>query len=237
MDPSFGDELEMTDNPLRHSLAWRISLVVCILEAGLVVSALPASAQTEPGASGAVAEEPIVRYSRDPQAVVASLTEVVAEIDDPDRGPSVTVYGDGRVLIHYPHYMKRAGDWELRLSDAELDALLVSLGGKLAAFDTQDALSELSQARLRGTSGAPDGDPADVDVSDPGATKIRLRLVSYRYATGGDSELRNVDKQIEWMGLRGDAERHTRVVSVQELAAAHRELLALMERTDLEKLP
>ena len=68
--------------------------------------------------------DPAVRYSRDPQAIVASFTEVLAEMDDPDPGPSVTVYGDGRVLVHYPHYMKRAGDWELRLSGEELDALI-----------------------------------------------------------------------------------------------------------------
>ena len=68
-----------------------------------------------------------VSYSRAPQEVVVSYLEELGLLVDEDPGPSLKVYGDGRVEVHYPAYMKRAGDYRLRLSDSEMGALLRSL--------------------------------------------------------------------------------------------------------------
>ena len=69
------------------------------------------------GASGAGAS---AGFARDAATVVVSYTEVLGEIGEADAGPSVHVHGDGRVRVHYPAYMTRAGDWELQLSAEEL---------------------------------------------------------------------------------------------------------------------
>ena len=47
-------------------------------------------------------------------------------IQSPDPTPFVRVYPDGRVRVHYPAYMKRAGDYEMQLGDDELRDLLAS---------------------------------------------------------------------------------------------------------------
>ena len=62
------------------------------------------------------ATEPVIHYQQN--------IHMLANIDD---RPSLTVYGDGRVLVHFPVYMKRAGDYEMQLDETELVSLLQSL--------------------------------------------------------------------------------------------------------------
>jgi len=70
---------------------------------------------------------PTFDYPRDPAYLVLQYTHTYDMIENQDTVPFMRVYGDGRVLIHYPVYMKRAGDYQLRLSDAELQQLLTRL--------------------------------------------------------------------------------------------------------------
>ena len=92
----------------------------------------------------------------------------------------------------------------------------------------------LAQVQVQRTNGAP---VEEADASDSELTKIQLRLESFRPGAGAGPELTNVEKDIRWRGLRGDARRYERVYEVQELAAAQQELRTLMKRSDLEKLP
>ena len=48
--------------------------------------------------------------SSDRANVVMSLMEGFGEMKDQDLGPSVRVHGGRYVIVHYPRYMKRAGD-------------------------------------------------------------------------------------------------------------------------------
>jgi hypothetical protein len=58
----------------------------------------------------------VIDYPRDRGTVVVSFMEVLGEIKDQDPGPSVRVHGDGYVIVHYPRYMKRTGDYALQLA-------------------------------------------------------------------------------------------------------------------------
>lgn len=57
-----------------------------------------------------------------------------------DPTPLLRVYGSGRVRVHFPVYMKKAGDYEMQLSHAELNALLRMLADK-SVMDSMPPLS------------------------------------------------------------------------------------------------
>ena len=186
-------------------------------------------------AGGASGQEESVRYPRDASTLVASYTEVLGELAGAETGPSVRVYGDGRVAVHYPRPMKRAGDYRLQLDEAELEALLLSLGGKLCPLDEdgirqrkrQAVASRRAQAAARGA--------ADVTahVLDGTTSILTLRLDRYQPPPGRGVALEGVDRRIEWHGLDFDAKHYPDVPEIQDLAAAKVALRALMRRGDL----
>ena len=73
----------------------------------------------------AIADEPVIEYNL-----------VHGMLAQPDPVPLLRVYGDGRVHVHFPAYMKRAGDYELLLNQVELDELLRQLDDNgIMSFD------------------------------------------------------------------------------------------------------
>ena len=198
---------------------------------GLVAGAGGARAQA-PQAAPAGAQ-PTFAYSGDPATVVLSFGEILGAIEDPDPGPSLRVYGDGRVVVHYPDYMKRAGDYSFQLGREEMGGLLRSLIEKeVVEFDEAAARRGLRQAAA-----ARRADPGELfAVSDDATTEIGLRLDRYTPPAGRGPERLGVEKRISWHGLRAQARHYPGVAAIQKLAAARRELVALMEREDLAKV-
>ncbi|MCC6764629.1 MAG: hypothetical protein IT293_08195 [Deltaproteobacteria bacterium] len=175
---------------------------------------------------------PLVEPSRRPDAVVLVHRELIGEIAGADRGPTLTVYGDGRVLTHYPIYMKRAGDWERRLAPRELDALLASLAAKgVLEFDAPAAraAAHAASAAARERARAARRPIALFEASDPSTIVIELSLARYVPAAPGAREARDVVKRVAWTGLHADAAAHPDVSALRDLAAAEQELRALRE--------
>src|SRR5204863_3070113 len=81
----------------------------------VVTTALSAAALALLGARTAPATDARIAHSTDPATVVVSYTVTLGEIASADGGPSVRIYGDGRVEAHYPAYMKGAGHHGARL--------------------------------------------------------------------------------------------------------------------------
>lgn len=50
-----------------------------------------------------------------------------SKLAERDPTPLLRLYASGRLLVHFPHYMKRAGEYETALAQAELDRLLDTL--------------------------------------------------------------------------------------------------------------
>ena len=183
--------------------------------------------------SGSAIAQLVIDYPRDRGTVVVSFMEVLGEIKDQDPGPSVRVHGDGYVVVHYPRYMKRAGDYALQLSPQEMDNLMRSLVAdrKIIEFDetatrrskrdTALALQEGSRSKL-------------FAVLDDSTTVIELRMDRYKPASGSGQEIFNVDKKISWYGLRSDARQYPNIEAIQNLAAVRQELVSIMERRDLK---
>jgi hypothetical protein len=200
------------------------ALVVALLAALSLASG--AGAQSHTGSAPPAPQR--FAYSRDASIVVVRFAEIVSAIEDPDPGPSLRVYGDGRVQVHYPRYMLRAGDYTLQLAPAELNQLVGSLISRgLAEFDAPDVRRRKRNLEAR----------SDLffESFDAVTTEIELRLERYQPRDGAAPD-RRVHKRVTWPALRADAKRHPQIAEIQDLAAAQRELLSLMHRPDLVKV-
>lgn len=174
----------------------------------------------------------MIAVDRRPDAVVVTFREVLGEIGGVDRGPTLTLYGDGRMVAHYPRYMKRAGDYERRLGPGEVDALVGSLAAKgVLDFDAPAvrgaARASLTASRERARAA---NAPIELfEVSDAATTVIEVNVDRYRAGTPGAREVRGLAKRVAWTALRTDAQRHPDVPALRDLAAAEQELRALRE--------
>jgi hypothetical protein len=180
-----------------------------------------------------------LEFEESPGALVVAFSDGPGELAEPDGSISVEIYGDGRVDVHYPSYMKRAGDYTLQLEPQELRALLRSLAARgLIEFDT-DAVRRAKrrareERRARRIAGGATGAPVLQSSSDGTVSRIELRLRRYRRSES-DAVQKHVKKQIRWHGLRADARRHPEIRSLGELEAARQTLRGLGQRPDLER--
>jgi hypothetical protein len=170
-----------------------------------------------------------VQYSRSASALVVRYVHAPGEIREADPGVSVEAYGDGRVRVHYPAYMKRAGNYEAQLSSAELDLLLETLiAAGVADFDPGVARQAKQASRARTMDEAP-----DLEVTDAPTTVIELHVDGF---TAGGRAAGRVDRTVSWSGLQFDAQQFPSVDALQGLAAAERALQALQMHPALERI-
>ncbi len=140
-------------------------------------------------------------------------------------GPSLTVYGDGRAVVHNPVFMKSRGTYEIRLTPTELKDLIdgVVVDG-VVDFDPVEATRKLAlESPARPRNGIVS------ESSDPSVTDIHLNLS--RYVSEDGIETVNVAKRVRFKGLRertGDA-----VTEIRALGRAQRRCRAIMEREGL----
>ena len=112
--------------------------------------------------------------SSSPDRVVLQLTEDVG-IRGADDTPLVRVYGDGRVAVHFPDYMRRAGDYELTLPESTVQELVQTAVDTLLTFDAGATESEVLALEAAERSGG-----LIVDVSDEATTILEVRFERYR---------------------------------------------------------
>ena len=201
---------------------WKTHAVTAFL--ALVLGGGPAAAQST------------FQASADPTAIVIQLSQDVG-IRDTDRTPLLRVYGDGRVLVHYPVYMRRAGDYTLQLTPAELNALLTTfVDGGLVEFDrglVERQMRQVQRSRQEAVRQA-GGQPALTTRSDETLISLDVRLDRYTPVAGAARE--NVVTSIVWAGVQADATEFPELGSLQNLAAVERALRALTERPDLTRV-
>ncbi len=160
----------------------------------------------------ATTSQPIILYQQN-----------IALLSDIDDRPTFRVYGDGRVLVHYPPYMKKAGDYEMRLDDAELIELVrnLSVNGVLD-FDEKTVKEKLradeNKSKARGQF---------YEISDAVETVIDVRLDEYQKNTT-QKKVKNFTKQFRWKNLEQDAVRHKGRPEITQANKAVRTLDDLM---------
>lgn len=189
--------------------------------------AIPQNIPDNPNTSQATFE-----YSDDPGAIVVSYTHILGEIGDADNSPSLRIYADGHMVVRYPPFMKKAGEYTLELTQVEMDRLLRSLvDKKVMEFDTQ----AIRRSKLEAKAEKEDPKTTLHGVSDAPTTVIEIRLSRYIPPGSFAKEILNIDKKISWHGLSSDAKNYPNIKAIQDLHAAQKDLQALMNRRDLKK--
>ena len=173
--------------------------------------------------------------SENPGTVVIQLTQDIGV--EGDDTPLLRIYGDGRVLVHFPVYMRRAGDYGLRLDSTELDGLLRTfVQGGLVDFSVEGVREEIRQVRgARRRDALETAGPVVLTTrSDDVVVSIDVRLERYTDADGAVRQ--NVETRASWSGLQFDAAEFPGVASLQSLATIERQLIGLTNHPDLARV-
>ena len=199
------------------------------LLAAFVVSAvlLPLGSHAAPGNDTL----PQFEYSANTSTPVIEYTLNHEMLAEPDAEPLLRVYGNGRVHVHVPVYMKNAGDYELQLNRNELDTLVSSLSRDgVIDFDhaaTRENLRRLN-AQRRATTGAL------WEVSDVTETVIEVNLDRYQ-RNPASTPVNGLKKRFSWKSLQMDAKRYPESTAIQGAAASARRLHAVIQHPDLKR--
>ncbi len=156
------------------------------------------------------AEQELLRYSR--------THDMIA----PDGVPMLRVFDTGRVLVHRPAYMKQAGDYEYYLSAEEMKALQERIERKsIIDFDKARLKQQLreAEAALQG------GGRQLFAISDNTYTHLSV----YPGANGPVSD-------IHWANLQNDADWHSGLRDLAEMAETERFLQTLLQHPKMMKL-
>ena len=145
---------------------------------------------------------------------------------DQDR-PRVQIFGDGRVLVHQPVYMKDAGDYEMRLSETELNLLINAFSNNgMMDFDRnsiavkkKDYVNRMQRltGRFR-------------HISDTVTTRVDIRLKSFK-ADRQAAQLEAFSKTFSHDNIEQDARYFSGIAEIQKAAASVQSLRTLMDQT------
>lgn len=211
-------------NILRSSSTLRLYLLAFLVSAVL----LPVGSRAEPK-NGLL---PLFQYSTQASAPLIEYNLKHEMLAEPDAEPLLRIYGDGQVHVHIPAYMKKAGDYEIKLSRSELDALVLSLSQDgVVDFDhslTRENLRRLN-AQRRATTGTL------WEVSDVTETVIEVNLDRYQ-RNPASTPVTGLKKRFTWKSLQMDAKRYPESTAIQGAAASARRLHSVIQRPDLKRL-
>ncbi|MEN8803476.1 MAG: hypothetical protein ABF297_16010 [Thiogranum sp.] len=175
---------------------------------------------------------PTINYSETAAEPVIEYNLVHHMLAEPDPEPLLRIYGNGRVHVHYPAYMTRAGDYELQLNQPELQALLHALATDgIIDFDPAKTRSRRQQlgAQQRAANGSM------LYISDSSDTVIDIRLNEYQ--KGPDTaRVLNLKKRFVWPDLKQDARRFPQLGEITNANNAAQRLETLLHRDDLVKI-
>jgi len=140
------------------------------------------------------------------------------------------VFADGRVLVHYPVYMKRAGDYEMQLEEAALIDLLHSLSDNgVMGFD-----SEKNKTRRRNEKKALNAKGQYFAISDVVETTVEVRLDEYQ-KNSSSKKISNFYKKFKWDNLEQDAKRFKNIKALDQTNRSVSEIKNLMKDARLVK--
>lgn len=156
--------------------------------------------------------EPILEYQQN--------IDMLSAIEDK---PSLQVFGNGRVLVHYPVYMKKAGDYEMRLEVAELVALLRDLSGNgVMDFDEKKVKEKVqaheTQLKSKGRF---------YEISDAMETVVDVKLDEYQ-KDKTSKKIKNFSRAFKWKNLEQDVVRYKKILEITRVHKSIQKLDMLM---------
>lgn len=171
-------------------------------------------------ATGNATSEPVIHYQQKVQMLSAA-----------DDRLSLSVFGNGHVLVHFPVYMKKAGDYELWLSQPELVQLIQGL--------SSNGIFDFDHARVKGEKNSFDlkmkAKGQLHHVSDDLEIIVDIRLQNYQ-KTASSPVQPNLVKRFSWKNLQQDARYYKNNQSIQSAAKAIRTLDDLVFHQGMKKI-
>jgi hypothetical protein len=204
---------------------------------GFALLAISAVIGTPPSLAASETGQAHIEYSQSPAHLLMSFREILPEYAEQDKTPLVRVFGDGRVLVYHPHYMKQAGEYEMRLSDDELNDLLLQVSSALIGFNAKDVKQQMRASDQLLEAAATRGEEimffaeADAEIS-----VFEVNISSYQTAEGDAEVLHNPVLRQSWEGLRFDAADYVGIEPIQKLKNAGDALKALSKRAELVRV-
>ncbi|NRB71417.1 MAG: hypothetical protein HRU51_05820, partial [Xanthomonadales bacterium] len=165
------------------------------------------------------------------------------ELAEQDLTPRVRLFGDGRLLIHRPSYMKRSGTWETQIEPAEVDNFLQSVVPTLFGFDDRSVRLDI-ESREKKISSQRSGVKA-MAVQGKSAKEILYARfdapISYfelnikAFGRPGSGVLTSVSAPVyvAWEGLSLDLRRFPDQSMLKNLHAVESTVRSLEDRDDL----
>ena len=164
--------------------------------AGFVIAAQGTSSDSK-------ADEPVIYYQQNIQ--------MLADIKD---RISMSIFSDGRVFVHYPVYMKKAGDYEMQLDEPELLTLIQSLSGNgVLDFDEKKV-----KEKVQAVKNARRAKGELFVISDAVETVVDIRLDEYQ-KNKTSKIIKKFHKQFRWKNIEQDAVHYK---NIAEIASAYR---------------
>lgn len=144
--------------------------------------------------------------------------------------PSVKVYGSGRVLVHYPVYMKLAGDYEMQLDEVELVNFIRAMSDDgMMSFDRKKVTEKMQVAkneeRKKGQL---------FTISDSVESVIDIRLDEYQKNRLSPKQ-KNFVKRVQWKDIEHDARRYKSNAEIIKANQSVTRLKGLMKDSRLRK--
>ena len=177
--------------------------------------------------------QPVFHFSATSSEPVIEYNVVHHMLAQQDPVPLLRVYGDGRVHVHFPAYMKRAGDYEMYMNRVQLNDLLRQLADDgIMDFDPAAAKQEKKQleAARRAASGAL------FHASDASDSHINIKLGQYQ-RSAASPRISGFSRQFRWRNLEFDAKNIPESVVIKKAANAEAILRMLCAHPALQKLP
>lgn len=170
-------------------------------------------------APGLSAVEPVIHFQQHVHMLSATN----------DR-PSLKIFGDGLVQVHYPDYMKKAGDYEMQFDDVELIALIRSLSGNGVLDFDEKKIKEKIVANKK----ALKAKGRYYAVSDAVESIVDVRLDEYQ-KNNHSQKIQNFKKQFKWENIEHDAARYKNENALTKANESITHLNNLMKDTRLIK--
>jgi hypothetical protein len=174
---------------------------------------------------------PAFEYSETAAEPVIEYNLVHHMLAEPDPEPLLRIYGNGRVQVHYPAYMTKAGNYELQLSQPELRTLLRALATD-GIIDFDRAATRYQRQQVDAQQRAASGTMFYISASSD--TVIDIRLNEYQKGPG-TARVLNLKKRFSWPDLKQDARRFPQLREITNANNAAQRLETLLHRDDLVK--
>lgn len=135
-------------------------------------------------------------------------------IQETDNSVSVRLFADGTVEVHYPVFMRRAGDYQYQLSAAETNNIVTSLRQLgVDRFDAETTKSALALEQRAALEAAQLPGQGVRIITDPEITHIH---VSNRLSPAADLD----GRRFSFVGIRNQAQLYPQITALEDLSQA-----------------